>query len=72
MYEPAYQLGVNTFSQTGGKPFSSLDLNQLKNEWNQQRGNSTLTWEQAEPAVRDAYDRVSNDQKGAAATPITP
>lgn len=62
IYEPAYQFGFDNYLQYGGKPYDSLDANQLKSQWERSHGTSSLSWEQARPAVRDAYEHMLNSR----------
>jgi len=66
MYEPAYQFGVNTYNQNSSTRYSDLDQARLKADWERARGTSTLSWEQAQPAMRDAYDRLYNSHNTSA------
>ena len=59
-YEPAYRYGVDAYSQYQGQPWDNIDQARLQAGWNSARGNSTLTWEQANQAARDAYGRMHN------------
>ena len=61
-YQPAYQFGVNSYNQNTGKPYSDLDQAQLRKQWESSRGNSNLTWDQAQPAIRDSYERLYNNR----------
>jgi hypothetical protein len=57
-YRPAYWYGIHAyqaFPQTGD--FSSIEP-QLGEEWDAVRGNSTLSWDEAQLATRDAYERL--------------
>jgi len=58
MYRPAFQFGVNTFSQFGGRPFNDINQDQLRASWQQANPSSNLTWDQAGLAIRDSYDRL--------------
>lgn len=62
MYEPAYKYGLNTYNQNAGKKFEDLDQSQLRSGWAQARGNSNLSWEQAQDATRDAYNRLYSER----------
>jgi len=64
---PAYQFGAQLYSQNVGKPFSGIDQTTLSAQWNQIRGNSTLTWDQAQPAVQDAYTHLYDSSVSAPA-----
>jgi hypothetical protein len=68
-YEPAYRFGLYNYNQNNGKRYEDLDMAQLKSDWERMRGNSKLTWEQAQPAVQDAYNRIyENNNKSTAPT----
>jgi hypothetical protein len=55
-YGPAYAYGTQAFSRHGGDPFESVEP-ELSQGWMTARGGSTLAWEHAKDATRDAYDR---------------
>ncbi len=57
-YEPAYKYGVTLYDQYGNRAYTELDQEQLRRGWEQARGTSTLTWEEAQYATRDAYGRL--------------
>lgn len=57
MYEPAYRYGWDLYGRNHGKAFSDLNEKEMRMGWNDARGNSSLTWEQAQRATRDAYNR---------------
>ncbi len=57
-YEPAYQYGYNAYNAYDGEPWENLDQAKLRTDWYRVRGNSTLTWNQAQAAVHDAYVRM--------------
>ena len=54
-YEPAYRYGWEQCQHHGGHAYTA---DALRDGWERARGYSRLTWEQAEPAVRDAWDRM--------------
>lgn len=58
-YGPAYSYGWSA------RPAHTADFDQaeveLAREWESRRGASSLNWEQARPATRAAWDRVSSD-----------
>jgi hypothetical protein len=58
-YGPAYRHGVNAYSKYSGQPFDAVEPN-ISKEWETARGNSTLSWDKARPASRDAYERLHN------------
>jgi len=56
-YQPAYLYGAQAESRHSGKSFQAIEP-ELRTGWDQARGSSALTWEQARDAVKDAYDRT--------------
>jgi len=58
-YRPAYRAGVESFNRNPGRSFDDIEP-ELSRDWNKARGSSSLEWEHARPAARDAWDRVSN------------
>ena len=45
------------------RPYARKDVGfepELGRDWGRARGNSSLEWEHAKPAARDAWDRLSN------------
>jgi hypothetical protein len=65
-YEPAYRYGLETYNQNPGMRFEDIDQSRLRTGWNQARGTSTLGWDDARLATRDAYNRaLQQDQNGA-------
>jgi len=58
-YQPAYRAGVESFNRNPGRSFDDIEP-ELSRDWNRARGNSSLEWEHARPAARDAWERVSN------------
>jgi hypothetical protein len=59
-YEPAYRYGVDAYNRNPGKSYDELDANELRTGWDDARGNSTLDWNDAQDATRDAYERMGN------------
>ena len=57
-YRPAFRLGYEASHELQGRPFDEAEP-QLAERWEAMRGSSRLDWEQARPAVRDAYGRAS-------------
>lgn len=58
-YRPAYRYGVDAYSASPERTY--LDAREeLSKNWEKSRGKSTLSWEEAEPATRDAYMRLYN------------
>lgn len=56
-YRPAYALGQSARNTQEGRKFEDVEKD-LSKSWNSARGNSTLDWKKARPAVRDAFDRT--------------
>ncbi len=61
-YAPAYRLGIEAYSTYVGRNFDDIEA-QLENQWNKEehnevRGSSRLTWSTARFAARDAYERL--------------
>ncbi len=61
MIEPAYRYGFDLHAKNQGKSYSDLDKADVSKGWEEARGSSTLAWRDAEPAVRDGYNHVYND-----------
>lgn len=57
-YGPAYELGWVSYQLYGG-PFDVAER-VVANEWLVRKGVSTLSWEEARPAVRAAWQRAEN------------
>lgn len=53
-YEPAYRTGIEAARTRDGKDFKDLAPG-IENNWNLSRGNSQLEWNDARPAVEDAF-----------------
>lgn len=62
-YEPAYRSGLEAARLNKGKDFQSLAPS-IENNWNIDRGDSELEWEDARPAVEDAYLNASKYNSG--------
>ncbi len=58
-YGPAYRHGVDAYSKYPDRKFEDVEAD-LSRDWGTTRGNSSLTWDRAKHASRDAWDRVSN------------
>lgn len=56
MYEPAYRTGYEGRGHYPGKSFEQAEAS-LQADYEKSRGNSTLSWEEAKHATRDAWDR---------------
>lgn len=58
-YGPAYRYGVDTFSRHPGRAFDDVEP-ELGRDWNRARGRSSLDWDNAKHASRDAWQRLSD------------
>jgi hypothetical protein len=56
-YRPAYRYGADAYSRYQGKSFDEAEP-EMANEWDRFKGTSSLTWENAKHAARDAWQRV--------------
>lgn len=54
---PAYAYGVGAFGEHRGQAFDDIDP-VLSRNWAASRGTSSLSWDDARPAARDAWDRL--------------
>nr|WP_145552482.1 hypothetical protein [Variovorax boronicumulans] len=66
-YGPAYRYGVSAYGRHPGRNFEELD-EELARDWNRARGRSTLDWESARHASRDAWQRLSDASMRTAAS----
>lgn len=57
-YGPAYGLGVNARGRNPGRSFDDVE-SELSGRWDASRGVSSLSWERAKHAARDAWNRIS-------------
>ena len=57
-YGPAYGFGVSSFSRYPGQSFEEAEP-AMAGDWTASRGSSSLTWDRARHAARDAWNRVS-------------
>lgn len=58
-YEPAYRYGLDSYSKYPNRSFDELEP-ELGRDWPNARGRSSLEWERAKHATRDAWHRLSN------------
>ncbi len=58
-YRPAYHLGADAQRRYPGKSFEEAEPD-LVNDWERIKGTSSLTWDKAKHAARDAWHRVSD------------
>ena len=62
-YAPAYQLGYNSRGRYQTQSFDTVQ-DEMKGEWERNRGNSRLSWDDALPATRAAWHRVERALPG--------
>jgi len=58
-FGPAYSYGVNSYSTYAGRDWDDVEA-ELSGRWNTMRGSSSLEWDRAKHATRDAWNRVSD------------
>lgn len=58
-YGPAYRYGVDAYNRYPDRSFDDVEP-ELGRDWGTARGKSSLEWEHAKHASRDAWHRVSN------------
>lgn len=58
-YGPAYDHGVQAYQRHPGRSYDDLEPD-LSRSWESARGTSTLEWDRARHATRDAYQRLSD------------
>jgi len=58
-YGPAYRYGADTFARYPGRAFDDVETD-LSRDWGTARGRSSLEWEHAKHATRDAWNRLSD------------
>ena len=58
-YKPAYRYGADAHTRHAGKSFDEAEA-ELGQEWDRFKGTSSLTWDQAKLAARDAWQRVKD------------
>lgn len=58
-YGPAYQYGVNARTKYPDRSFEDVETD-LGRDWTNARGRSSLQWENAKHASRDAWQRTSD------------
>jgi len=59
-YGPAYAYGVDAFSRYPDRNFEDFE-SELHRDWGGQRRGSSLEWDRARPAARDAWERVKEN-----------
>lgn len=67
-YAPAYQYGNTIRSKYAERSWDPTLEQEVSTGWEQARGKSRLSWEQARDAARDAYDRSDRSYRTYAAT----
>lgn len=58
-YAPAYRYGVDSFSRNPDRQFNDVE-SELSGGWGSARGKSSLEWDRAKHASRDAWQRLSD------------
>ncbi len=58
-YAPAYRMGYERYPQYHGRSFDDVEP-EFRRDWEASRGTSSLTWEHAKNATRDAFERARN------------
>ena len=58
-FEPAYRYGAESFGEHPGRTFDEAESD-LSQKWSELRGSSSLGWDRAKHAVRDAWNRLSD------------
>ena len=61
-YGPAYLHGIDAYSRYPDRTFEEI-VPELSRDWRSARGHSSLEWEDARPATRDAWQRLSHGVK---------
>jgi len=56
-YQPAYSFGADAFRRHPGRRFEDAE-SEFSRDWDSWRGSSSLRWEQARHAARDAWLRL--------------
>lgn len=69
-YEPAYRYGVDTYVKNIGRAYNQLDQEELRKGWEAARANSGLTWDEAQSATRDAYERMYLNSGAGTSSPL--
>lgn len=62
-YEPAYRTGYEGRTRYTGKRYEEVESD-LERDYNKARGNSTLAWDNAKHATKDAWHRVERTLPG--------
>ena len=62
-YQPAYRTGYEGRNQYPGKKYDEVEAD-LQRNYEKSKGNSTLAWDKAKHATRDAWNRVERAVPG--------
>jgi hypothetical protein len=62
VYEPAYRYGTEQYLRSERPRDWDEVEEELQLGWVQSRGESTLSWDEARPAVRDAWERLHDPE----------
>ncbi len=57
-YGPAYGFGVDAVGRNPGRTFDEVEP-EMSREWSTRSGGSSLRWDRAKDAARDAWDRAN-------------
>jgi len=57
-FSPAYRYGVESYMKNTEQTFEEMEP-ELGHEWEHVKGSSRLSWQEAKPAAREAWYRVS-------------
>jgi uncharacterized protein YcfJ len=58
-YQPAYRIGYEGYARYQGKRYEDVE-SELERDYERSKGSSTVPWEKAKYATRDAWRRVEN------------
>lgn len=58
-YRPAFGYGVDAYTRYPDRTFDEVEP-ELGRDWNSKRGSSSLEWDRAKHATRDAWQRASD------------
>ena len=58
-YQPAYRYGMDAYTKYPDRSFDEVEP-ELSRDWPNARGRSSLEWDKAKHATRDAWHRLSN------------
>lgn len=61
-YQDAYRFGIREYARTDHPRTWDEMADTLGLRWDATRGDSRLSWEEAEPAVRDAWERMRDPE----------